>query len=87
MDKESMKIVKIIFCSLLAFGCSNVSSVENVLTETKTNYKPPMVCPTLTIKVCNGPDKRTVEKFERHYCKCLSRRDVDRSMENMMRNL
>ena len=87
MDKESMKIIKIIFCSLLAFGCSNISSVENVLTETKTNYKPPMVCPKLTIKVCNGPDKRTVEKFERHYCKCLSRRDVDRSMENMMRNL
>ena len=87
MDKDSVKIVKIIFCSLLVFGCSNVASVENVLTETKTTYKKPMVCPPRTTKVCNGPDKRTIEKYERHYCKCFSREDVDRSLENMMRNL
>tara|TARA_B100000212_G_scaffold274776_1_gene214314 strand:+ start:2546 stop:2800 length:255 start_codon:yes stop_codon:yes gene_type:complete len=80
-----MKITKIIFCSLLAFGCSNVSSssVEGVLTETKTKYKAPMVCPELTTKVCNGPDKRSVDKYPRHYCKCLNRRDVQRALEMM----
>ena len=86
-----MKIIKILFCSLLAFGCSNVTSqntsVGDILSETKTTYKKPMVCPPRTTKVCNGPDKRTIEKYERHYCKCFSREDVDRSLENMMRNL
>lgn len=73
------------FCSLLAFGCSNVSSssVEGVLSETKTKYKAPMVCPELTTKVCNGPDTRTIEKYERHYCKCLNRTDIDRALEIM----
>ncbi len=82
-----MKIIKILFCSLLAFGCSNVTSqntsVGDILSETKTKYKAPMVCPELTTKVCNGPDKRTVDKYPRHYCKCLNRRDVQRALEMM----
>ena len=83
MDKDSMKIVKIIFCSLLVFGCSNVASVENVLTETKTTYKKPMVCPPRTTKVCNGPDKQTIALYEKVYCSCQSRRNVEQAL---MRN-
>ena len=82
-----MKIIKILFCSLLAFGCSNVASqntsVGDILSETKTTYKKPMVCPPRTTKVCTGPDKRTIEKYQRHYCKCFTREDVDRSLELM----
>jgi len=77
---------KIIFCSLLIAGCTNVSSVDNVLKETRTDYRPPLICPELTTKVCNGPDKRTIDKYPRHYCKCLNRTDIDKTLENLMRN-
>ena len=39
--------------------------------------------PTVNTKVCDGPDKRTIDKYERHYCKCSNRRDVERALENL----
>tara|TARA_A100001015_G_scaffold133257_1_gene147848 strand:+ start:3273 stop:3539 length:267 start_codon:yes stop_codon:yes gene_type:complete len=86
-----MKIAKVLLCSVLVFGCTNVTSqgtgttVGDILSETKTTYKPPMVCPARTTMVCDGPDKRTIEKFQRHYCKCISRQDLERALENMSR--
>ena len=82
-----MNMKKIILCSLLITGCSSTTpTVNSVLNETRTDYKKPLVCPELTTKVCNGPDKRTIDKYPRHYCKCLSRLDMDKTLENLMRN-
>lgn len=87
-----MKIAKVLLCSLLAFGCTNVTSqgnagttVGDILSETKTTYQAPMVCPERTTMVCDGPDKRTIEKYQRHYCKCISRQDLERALELMSR--
>ena len=77
---------KILLCSLLMTGCTSTSTVTSVLNETRTDYRPPLICPELTTKVCNGPDKRTIDKYPRHYCKCLSRTDMDKTLENLMRN-
>jgi hypothetical protein len=44
-----------------------------------------MVCPERTTMVCDGPDKRTIEKYQRHYCKCVSRQDLERALELMSR--
>ena len=77
---------KILFCSLLIMGCSSTTpTVESVLNETKTKFRAPLICPKLSTKVCDGPDQRTIEKYERHYCKCLNRRDVERALENLSR--
>ena len=81
----NIRMKKILLCSLLIAGCTNVSSVDDILNDVKTDYRPPLICPELSTKVCNGPDKRTIEKYERHYCKCLNRRDIERSLENLSR--
>ena len=36
------------------------------------------------IKVCDGPDKETVDRYENLYCKCHSRRDIE---DALMREL
>ena len=36
------------------------------------------------IKVCDGPDKETIAKYENVYCSCSSRRDVERALERRM---
>lgn len=74
---------KILLSFFLLTGCSNVSTVDDVLNETKTNYRPPLVCPELTTKVCKGSDKRTIAKYERHFCKCLSRKAVRDSLRSL----
>ena len=79
-----MNMKKIILCSLLITGCSSTTpTVNSVLNEVKTDFKQPLICPELTTKVCDGPDKRTIDKYERHYCKCFNRRDIDRALENL----
>ena len=66
-----MDMKKIVLCSLLITGCSSTTpTVESVLTETKTKFRQPLICPELSTKVCDGPDQRTIQKYERHYCKC-----------------
>ena len=77
----------VLLVSIFLTGCATSPNVGQILTETKTKKVEVVYCPSTMIKVCNGPDKRTIEKYERHYCKCFSREDVDRSLENMMRNL
>ncbi len=74
-------LASITFFSLT--GCTNVNTVDNILSETKTSYRPPLVCPEQTIKVCQGADKKQITKYERHFCKCLSRKAVRDSLRNM----
>ncbi len=81
-----MDMKKIVLCSLLMTGCSSTTpTVESVLNETKTKFRQPLICPELSTKVCDGPDQRTIQKYERHYCKCLNRRDLNRALENLSR--
>ena len=81
MNKTIIWIGLISFFSLT--GCSNVSTVDEVLSETKTDYRPPLVCPELTTKVCVGVDKRTISRYEKHFCKCLSRKAVRDSLRSL----
>ena len=70
--------------SILLVGCANNPSVGSILTETKTKKDRSVSCPTMTIKVCDGPDKRTVETYEDVYCSCHSRRAVERALKHRM---
>ena len=76
-----MKVV--LLASILLTGCAN-SSVNKILTETKTRKIEVVSCPTTMIKVCNGPDKETIAKYENVYCSCHSRRDVERALKHRM---
>ena len=79
--KQAMKVV--LLASILLTGCAN-SSVNKILTETKTRKIEVVSCPTTMIKVCNGPDKETIAKYENVYCSCHSRRDVERALKHRM---
>jgi len=81
--KQTMKNVLLV-SSILLVGCANNPSVGSILTETKTKKDRSVSCPTMTIKVCDGPDKRTVEKYEDVYCSCHSRRAVERALKHRM---
>ena len=81
--KQTMKNVLLV-SSIFLVGCANNSSVGSILTETKTKKDRSVSCPTTMIKVCDGPDKRTVEKYEDVYCSCHSRRDVERALKHRM---
>ena len=81
--KQTMKNVLLV-SSILLVGCSNNPSVGSILTETKTKKDRSVSCPTMMIKVCDWPDKRTVENYEDVYCSCHSRRAVERALKHRM---
>ena len=83
--KQTMKSVLLVSSILILTGCaSKPASVGTILTETKTKKDRSVSCSTMMIKVCDGPDKRTVEKYEDVYCSCHSRRAVERALKHRM---
>ena len=70
--------------SFLGSCASTDPTVNKVLNETKTKQVKILECGKLEIKVCNGPDKRTISKYENLYCKCNSRRSVKEAMKQRM---
>ena len=70
--------------SILLVGCATNPSVGSILTKTKTEKVRSVSCPTTMIKVCDGPDERTVEKYEDVYCSCHSRRNVERALKQRL---
>ena len=81
--KQIMKNVLLV-SSIFLIGCANNPSVGSILTETKTKKDRSVSCPTTMIKVCDGPDKETIAKYENVYCSCSSRRDVERALQRRM---
>jgi uncharacterized lipoprotein YajG len=80
-----MKNVLLVSSIFILIGCANKPpTVESILTETKTERYRSINCPTTMIKVCNGPDKETVAKYENLYCSCSSRRDVEHALRLKM---
>ena len=73
----------VLLASILLTGCAT-SSVDKILTETKTRKIEVVSCPTTMIKVCDGPDKETIAKYENVYCSCESRRDVERALKQRL---
>ena len=69
---------------MLLTGCATSPSVGQILTETKTEKDRSVSCPTTMIKVCDGPDERTIEKYEDVYCSCHSRRNVERALKQRL---
>ena len=59
--KQIMKNVLLV-SSIFIVGCANNPSVGSILTETKTKKDRSVSCPTTMIKVCDGPDEKTIEK-------------------------
>ena len=83
--KQTIKNVLLASGLLVLIGCKSTSpSVGSILTETKTKKVEVVYCSTTMIKVCNGPDKETVAKYENVYCSCHSRRDVERALKHRM---
>ena len=83
--KQTMKNVLLVSGILILTGCANNSpTVGSILTETKTKKDRSVSCPTTMIKVCDGPDKETIAKYENVYCSCSSRRDVERALQRRM---
>ena len=83
--KQAMKNVLLVSSIFILIGCANNSpTVGSILTETKTKKDRSVSCPTTMIKVCDGPDKETIAKYENVYCSCSSRRDVERALERRM---
>ena len=83
--KQTMKNVLLVSGILILTGCaSKPTSVGTILTETKTKKDRSVSCSTMMIKVCDGPDKKTVEKYEDVYCSCHSRRAVERALKHRM---
>ena len=81
--KQTMKNVLLV-SSIFLVGCASDPSVGSILTETKTKKDRSVSCPTTMIKVCDGPDKETIAKYENVYCSCSSRRDVERALQRRM---
>ena len=80
-----MKNVLLVSSIFILIGCANSSpTVGSILTETKTKKDRSVSCPTTMIKVCDGPDKETIAKYENVYCSCSSRRDVERALQRRM---
>ena len=76
---------RVLLASILLMGCANnPATVGSILTETKTKKIEKVYCPSIMIKVCDGPDKETVAKHENIYCSCQSRRDVERFLKHRM---
>ena len=80
-----MKNVLLVSSIFILIGCANKSpTVGSILTETKTKKDRSVSCRTTMIKVCDGPDKETIAKYENVYCSCSSRRDVERALQRRM---
>ena len=80
-----MKNVLLVSSIFILFGCANnPATVGSILTATKTERDRSVNCPTTMIKVCDGPDRETIAKYENLYCSCQSRRDVERALERRM---
>ena len=75
---------RVLLASILLIGCANSPNVGQILTETKTERVRTINCPTTMIKVCDGPDRETIAKYENVYCSCQSRRDVERALQHRM---
>ena len=75
---------RVLLASILLMGCANDPNVGQILTETKTERVRTINCPTIMIKVCDGPDRETIAKYENVYCSCQSRRDVERALQQRM---
>ena len=83
--KQTMKRVLLVSSMLILIGCANKpASVGTILTETKTKKVEAVYCSSTMIKVCNGPDKETIAKYENVYCSCHSRRNVERALKDRM---
>ena len=80
--KQTMKSALLV--SIFLTGCASTTSVDKVLTETKTEKDRTVSCPTTMIKVCDGPDQETIAKYENVYCSCSSRRDVERALKQRL---
>jgi len=85
---ELYVIVFLLFAYLvvsLVGSCSSTDpTVNKVLNETKTKQVKILECGKLEIKVCNGPDKKTISEYENLYCKCNNRRSVEEAMKQRM---
>ena len=80
-----MKNVLLVSSIFILIGCANKpATVGSILTETKTKKDRSVNCPTIMIKVCDGPDKETIAKYENVYCSCQSRRDVELALKRRM---
>ena len=83
--KQTMRNVLLVSGILILTGCaSKPASVGTILTETKTKKDRSVSCPTMMIKVCDGPDEKTIAKYENVYCSCHSRRTVERALKHRM---
>ena len=83
--KRIMRNVLLVSSIIVLTGCANnPASVGTILTETKTERVRTINCPTTMIKVCDGPDRETIAKYENVYCSCQSRRDVERALQHRM---
>ena len=73
------KLVILILTFILLTGCAATKqpTVGSILTETKTERDRSVSCRPQMIKVCDGPDRETVDRYENLYCKCHSRRDIE----------
>ena len=74
----------VLLVSIFLTGCATSPSVGQILTETKTEKDRSVNCPTTMIKVCDGPDRETIAKYETIYCSCSSRRDVEHALQRRM---
>ena len=85
---ELYVIVFLLFAYLvvsLVGSCSSTDpTVNKVLNKTKTKEVKILECSKLEIKVCNGPDKKTISEYENLYCKCNNRRSVEEAMKQRM---
>ena len=81
---------KLLLVGLLLGGCaSNQTEVEKLLAKEAAmeRLRTPAVCPTGSIKVCQGPNKKIIAKYYNLYCKCYSERSVKRELQLWSRGL
>lgn len=79
-----MKILLILAIILLTGCATKQTTVGSILTETKTEKDRSVKCHPQLIKVCDGPNRKTIDKYENLYCKCHSRRDVENAIMREM---
>ena len=70
--------------SLVGSCSSTEPTINKVLNETKTKEVKILECGKLEIKVCNGPDRKTISEYENLYCKCNNRQSVEEAMKQRM---
>ena len=79
--KKKQTMRNVLLVSIFLTGCATSPNVGQILTETKTKKDRSVNCPTTMIKVCNGPDRETIARYEDVYCSCHSRRSVERALK------